>query len=335
MAVAYIGKVVEVNPIEGADRIESVVVVCGGGGKWRGTAQKGLHHIDELVEVYIQDAILPQTERFAFMEKHHWRVSMKKFKGVPSECLIMPLDVSYWTMASIESERVTNSGLLIGTIIPNIEKYEKPIPPNMAGEVYGNFPTHLIPKTDEPNFQSAPQLVEALKGKRCFITVKCDGCSATFYNHNGHFGCCSRNLELKDSPNNSMWRLARAYGLIEKLPNGTAIQAEIVGPGVLKNTMELKEVDMRVFNVYDILNRKYLDYHNFLAFTGAYELPTVPLAYPVGDFNVSTEEELRKLAEGNYENGHLREGIVIRPVIEEEVLGERLSFKVINLSYKN
>ena len=92
MAVAYIGKVIKINPIKGADRIESLEVVCGQGGKWMGTAQKGLHQVDDLVEVYLQDAILPQTDRFSFMDKYGYRVSMRKFKGVPSECLIMPTD---------------------------------------------------------------------------------------------------------------------------------------------------------------------------------------------------------------------------------------------------
>jgi len=56
--LAYIGKIVEVNPIVGADFIDSYTVVCGEGGKWMGTSQKGMK-VGSLVEVYLQDCIVP------------------------------------------------------------------------------------------------------------------------------------------------------------------------------------------------------------------------------------------------------------------------------------
>jgi nucleoside-triphosphatase THEP1 len=45
-------------------------------------------------------------------------------------------------------------------------------------------------------------------------------------------------------------------------------------------------------------------------------------------------ECLREIAEGTYQSGVQREGIVIRPVREMRVEGQRLSFKVVNLLYK-
>ena len=91
--LAYVGQVITVYPIHGADRIESLEVVCGKGGRWRGTAKKSEFAVGELCEVYLQDALLPQTERYAFLEQRGWRVRMMRLRGVPSECLIMPLTI--------------------------------------------------------------------------------------------------------------------------------------------------------------------------------------------------------------------------------------------------
>jgi len=325
MAVAYIGKVIKINPIKGADRIESLEVVCGKGGKWRGIAGKGLRQVDDLVEVYLQDAILPKEDRFLFMEKHKYIVKMQKFKGVPSECLIMPTDPKLTEQPSHSSA----SGH-VGQPIPNIEKYEKPIPANLAGEVLGQFPTHLVPKTDEPNFQTVPEMVEALKGKQCYVTVKCDGSSATFYKHEGHFGVCSRNLELKDTENNTLWELVRKYDICAHLSEDFAIQVECIGEGIQSNPMGIKGHDIRIFNIYDIKTRRYLGYKRMMVLAKMLQIPTVPYICEF-EFGDPSDEDLRKLAVGNYDNGKPREGIVIRPMEEMVVNGERLSFKVINL----
>jgi len=74
--LAYLGQVIHVYPIPDADRIESLEVVCGKGGRWRGTAKKAEFAVGELCEVYLQDALLPQTERYAFLEPRGWRVRM-------------------------------------------------------------------------------------------------------------------------------------------------------------------------------------------------------------------------------------------------------------------
>lgn len=49
-----------------------------------------------------------------------------------------------------------------------------------------------------------------------------------------------------------------------------------------------------------------------------------------------TDEELRKMAEGVYAGTDTqREGIVVRPIEVIRIDGRRLSFKVLNLNYKN
>lgn len=312
--LVYIGKIVSIFPIKNADRIESVEVVCGDGGKWKGTVQKGQFKNGDLCQVYLQDSLLPHTEEFAFMENKEWRVKMMKLRGVPSEVLIMPQ-----TIVGDVGDDITQQA--------NVEKYEKQIPVGMGGEIYGSFPS-FIPKTDEPNFQKVPEMVESLRGKRFYSTVKVDGSSATIYKYNEHFGCCSRNWERKESDSNIIWQIAKEYEWDKILPDGFAFQFEIAGPGIQKNPMGLKKVQPFIFNIYDIKNNCYIPDIFYYSYT-----PTIEIVDYNKIFNFKSDDDLRKYAEGKYPNGRQREGIVIRPMISD-INNERISFKVINLLYK-
>jgi hypothetical protein len=90
------------------------------------------------------------------------------------------------------------------------------------------------------------------------------------------------------------------------------------------------------FNAFDISGQYYLDFENFLYLIKDLELQTVPIEYSDITFTWKTVEELLELARGNYEGTNTpKEGIVIRPAIEEDsyILDGRLSFKVINNDY--
>jgi RNA ligase (TIGR02306 family) len=325
--VAYIGRIINIEPIPKADFIVSATVDCINGGTWMGTVKKDQFKVDEMVEVYLQDALLPKTKEFDFMEQYKYRVAMRRFKNVPSECLIMPMTLNmsmYGTVGTSIDE------------VKGVEKYEKPIPVCLGGIAKGNFPTHLISKTDEPNFQTAGRLVHALKGQPYYAAVKADGSSGTIYKHDNHFGCCSRNLELKPDTNPVVWQLAKKYDIERFLPDDMAIQFEMVGPGIQGNRMKLDEIDMRIFNVYSIKKREYFNAAFFIDFCEAFCLPTVEIIKWDEIFDFEDKEALRKFAEGRYTGTReQREGVVIRPMIETKVGHQRLSFKVINLLYKD
>lgn len=325
--LVYIGKVNAIFPIPDADRIESLEVVCGTGGKWRGSAIKGQFQVGDLCEVYLQDSLVPQTERFAFMERRGWRVRMERLRGMPSECLIMPCE----TLGNIGTDITEAAG---------VTKYEKVMPANIGGDILGAFPSY-IPKTDEPNFQRVPYLVAALIGRPYYVTVKADGSSGTIFWHNNGDGTgsihgCSRNYELKDLPGTAVWQLIRRYKLDERLAifPDLVLQFEIVGPGIQGNPLGLKQVDLRLFNVYNKGQHEYASFEEMLATARYLELPTVEIVEAGAAFPAMTDDDLRKYAERTYPNGRKAEGIVIRSTETDRVEGERLSFKVINLLYK-
>ena len=319
--VAIIGKISLISPIPNADRIVSAKVDCGRTeGAWFGVVKKGQFQVGDTVEVYLQDALVPQTERFSFMEKSKYRVRIQTLRGSRSECLIM------------ENE----SGLPFGTEIPGIQKYEKPLDVRLAGNAKGDFP-RFIPKTDEPNFQKVPDMIEAIQNLPVYISVKADGSSTTAYHNNEQKGVCSRNLELQESETSAQWAVTRKYGILEALERAGnfALQFEIVGEGIQGNPMGLQGHEVRAYNLYDIDNRRYCDYTELLAFCTKNSIPMVDVVRIVTE-SVWNDSMLIAASHGLYPNGRPREGIVIRPVKEVRMPdGQRLSFKVINPEYKD
>lgn len=304
-AMAVVGRIIETAPIEGADRIIQAVVNCGASGKWTGVVGKDME-VGQGVTVFLQDALLPPgDERWAFMEKHKWRVRMARFKGVPSECLIVP--------GAPDMPLGTDMSDVLG-----VTKYEKPIPASMAGDAVGAFPS-FIPKTDEPNFQTVPEFVARLAEGEWYASEKADGTSCTVWNDDAGMHVCSRNWELREftasGASNVYWRTARKYGM-ERLPRGLALQFEIVGPGIQGNQMGLKDLEVRAFTIYHFGgfyqygDKGYMPRAKLIDVCRELEIPLVQgidhaqRAY--------TTDELRNLAEIIYPNGKPGEGIVIR-----------------------
>jgi RNA ligase (TIGR02306 family) len=319
MIVATVGRIKEIRPIEDADRIEAATVICGQAGKWDGVVQKGQFKEGDKCNVFLPDALLPQRPEFAFMEKHHWRVRIARFRGAPSECLIMEL--------MVDGEIGDDVAPALGVI-----KYEKPIPASMQGDIYGNFPS-FIPKTDEPNFQVVPEIVQTLVGKPYVSTVKYDGTSCTVYKHEGHFGVCSRNWEMKPGPN-VYWKMAEKYELEKWIPEDTAYQFEIIGPSIQSNPLGLKDNEIRLFAMWDINGRVFYSVEDMDTNTLSVGIPYVEIVESGDAFPTLGDDELRSLAEGYYPNHKPREGIVIRSMAEMTT-DNRLSFKVVNPLYKD
>ena len=316
--LVYIGKIISRTPIEGADLIESATVVCGPGGKWNGIVGIGRFKVGDLCLVYLPDSVIPESEELAFMKKSNWRVKMQKFKGAPSEVLIMPM---------------VNESLSVGTDCTTrfgVTKYHKPVPAHLQGIMEGKFPD-FIPKTDEPNYQNAEgaYCIEQLEGKPYYSTEKCDGSSTTAYKYKGHFGVCSRNWEMKRNEKNGYWMVALKYDLENKIPEGFALQWETCGPGIQSNPMGLKEIEGFAFSAYKIDEHRFLTMNELIKFC-------VLLGFPTAQFlsfgPLFSSQRLELLGEGRYKNGKPREGVVVRS--QENFGGNPLSFKVINLNYE-
>jgi RNA ligase (TIGR02306 family) len=320
--LAYVGKIIETKPIEGADRIHLATAICGPGGKWRGVTPKEIGLGDPVV-VFLHDAILPEQPEYEFMRSRKFRVSQARFKGVPSECLIMP----YGGDAEIGYDISSKAG---------VKKYEKPIDFDGPLLPAGNFPSFLR-KTDEVLAQKVPWMLEWMQGKRVGITLKLDGTSLTAFRHQGRIGVCSRNLELKEA-DNPYWRAVKQACIQNKLlwlREGHAIQAELCGPKIQKNPLGLTDHRLFIFDIYDIKNNEYLAPDKYW-----WNDDTVPIVALRHSFDMSLDQLQELASQQKYQSGKPAEGIVVRtlddPWCVDPDTGARVraSFKVLNLDYR-
>lgn len=340
--LASIQKIIKVEPIPGADKIE-VYTVLG----WKVVGKKGEFKPGDLVVYFEIDSLIPYTEWSSFLWKEKddknkpYRLRTIKFKGQISQGLIQPLSILEGKKYESDKRESPIYEWKEGqdvTKLLGITKYEPPTPANLIGQIKGTFPS-FIPKTDEIRIQTCPEVIEEFKGKEIYITNKIDGTSCTIYFNNGEFGVCSRNLELQENKDHTFWKIVERYNLKQKLielNKNIAIQGEVYGEGIQKNPVGIKGQDIAIFNVYDINEGKYLDYPDMINIVEKLGLKTVPVEY-VGIFKEDWDlNKLMEMAKGNYPNTHnIREGIVIRTTKEgySNALKGRMSFKVINNDY--
>jgi RNA ligase (TIGR02306 family) len=233
--------------------------------------------------------------------------------------------------------------------ILNIQKFEPPEPACLGGNTKGSFPSFMI-KTDETRVQVLQDVLTRHKGIQCYTAEKIDGSSCSVFlnlhlDFKDQFGVCSRNQELKRdepeigeysfSPKNTFWAMAEKYDLennLRTLGRNLAIQGEVIGEGIQKNKYKLRGHDLRVFNIFDIDNYKYLDYAEFITLSAQLGLTTVPIL----DTNFTLVDDIDYLVELSKGSSVLnaqtrREGIVIRPLVEiDDPRFGRVSFKSIN-----
>jgi hypothetical protein len=308
-ALSWGGRIENLSPINDADRIVRADVDCGPGGRWSGVVRKDDFKVNDSCLVILADAIVPDEPMFAFLKDK--RIKMMRLRGCPSEVLIIK-EPSIFGESYDQALKVT--------------KYEKPLP--AGGNQVGSFPSN-IPKTDEPNFQIVPQMVEALEGMEYYATVKYDGSSHTVFYTDGKPRICSRNWEVERNEIIEKYKFRNL-----DIGRPLAIQFELIGPGVQGNPLGLEDKEIRVFSIYDIENHTYLGFNALVTYCDLWGLPMVEVVKR-GYWNRKSDDEIRDMAKGTYPNGKPREGIVIRPTAVTRVGQRFLSFKIINLDYES
>jgi len=250
--LATIRKILDIQPIEGADAIE-----CAQVDGWKVVVKRGEFEIGQLATYFEIDSWIPEhVAPFLCKDKREFngvpgaRLRTIKLRGQISQGLLLPA-----ANDAAEGDDVTEA---LG-----VQKYEAPIPAQLAGQVRGNFPL-FVPKTDQERIQNLGFELEGWTTRDWIweVTEKLDGSSMTAYLYQGEFGVCSRNLDLKEDENNSFWKAARANDLEEKLRHigrNLALQGELIGEGIQKNPYALKGQQFYLFDIYDIDAGRYLN----------------------------------------------------------------------------
>jgi len=285
-------------------------------------------NIGDLV-VYIQtDTVVPNIDEFNFLANKKYRVNCIRLRGEYSNGLILPM--------SILPDGEYNVGYDVTDII-GVKKYEKPVS-YTSGDAAGPFPTHIISKSDEIRIENHPDLIENFRNKDVYVSVKHDGSSLSIINHEKEgFMVCSRNNMIKESDKSKYWNPVFKYKLKERLPIGYSIQCELIGNKIQKNRENIKGLDIRVFHVWKLEDRKLLDYDEFKDFCDTIGVPTVDLYYR-GKFKWnSVDDMIEEAKKVKYSNNAIAEGLVWKLAHNEfsDVLCKELSVKTINYNYKD
>lgn len=283
----------EIRPIENADAIECVIILG-----WTVVAKKGEFKVGDKCVFFEIDSILPNEEKYSFLdykeEYNGYRLKTVRLRGQLSQGLVLPINAF-----NLEED------LEVGTDLTErlqIIKYEPPVPEEVGAKPSSRV--WEISKTDEDRYQSNPYLVEALRGKEYYASVKLDGTSTTvILNFNDEdkpeVNVCGRNTCYEENPNNKYWAVAMKYNMKEKILgyfNKTgkrlAFQGELIGPKIQANKMGLSENDLYIFNVF-IADGKQpyekCDLDTALNIVKELELKFVPIEL-TGTFEYDTED---------------------------------------------
>ena len=320
--LATIRKIDALRPIPDADAIECAVV-----GGWTAVVKRGEFKAGDLavyceIDSWIPHALAPflskGKEPRVFDGIAGERLRTMKLRGQLSQGLLLPFAI----MKPFFDDILFTEGVDVSELL-GIVKYEAPIPAQLAGEVKGMFPG-WIQKTDQERIQNLKEELDYwLKEQHVWeVTEKLDGSSMTVFLRDGEFGVCSRNLELKPSESNSLWKVAIRNELELKLrraDRNLALQGELIGEGIQGNPYKQKGQEFFLFDIYDIDTSKYFTPAERKAFVEEHDIKHVPvLAFGAelwDTLGINSIDGILRFAEGKSVMGMIgceREGVVFK-----------------------
>ncbi len=334
--LATIRRIADIQPIEDADAIE-VATVDG----WKVVIKRGEFAVGDLA-VYLEiDSWVPH-ELAPFLSKGSEPREYNGVKGERLRTIKLRGQVSQGLLLTIDKTGHPNMPFYdIGddlTEFLGIQKWEAVLPAQLQGQAKGNFPTSLIPKTDQERIQNCfgdiqkrakrfatekvwnaetqtleehPVEVPAdFKEPTYEVTMKLDGSSCTIFRWENELRVCSRNLELKINEENAdNTFVAMALKIGDRIPEGYGVQGELMGPGIQGNREGFTEHKFFVFDVFDIQKHEYLKPTDRRMVCNAKYFDHVPVLGEDWTAPESVDAGLA-LAEGPSINHKIREGLV-------------------------
>jgi RNA ligase (TIGR02306 family) len=355
-----IATIKEILPHNNADRLEIVKVY-----DWDVVTQKGKYAAGDLVLYIPVDAVLPSDlEQQLFppdskITLHRSRIRAIRIRGVVSQGMVVD-------PASLEKLKPYSivEGADYAEVL-GITKYEPPVyslPSKMQAKSTKkktqnpNFRKY----TDIENFKWYPDLFR--EGEMVYISEKLHGTSfragwfpmeantlwrkiKKFFGYLPDWQFCwgSRTVQIQDKGAHKGYygedvytQCVEKYNLKTEIPVGMAIYGEIVGCAGKEPIQKgyhygCQPGEFRLY-VYDVQrNNVWLDYPAFKREVSRMGLCPVPLLY-LGPYSRESANELRG-GDSLIGNQEVREGIVIKPVIEEDCRAGRKLLKWISDDY--
>jgi RNA ligase (TIGR02306 family) len=337
-------EILTVHEHPNADALELAQV-----GLYRAVVAKGAYRTGDAAVYIPEQAVLPDelieelglTGRLAGARSN--RVKAVRLRGELSQGIVCrPKALAGVDLVRAAAERTDFAELL------GITKWVPPVPPMMSGEV--EPAPGLLPWLEIENIRRHPDVFTA--GEPVVLTEKVHGsaCLLTYHAEDGRVevsskGFGARSLALKEDERNLYWRAVRHHGVAEAAARlagrlgarRVGVFGEVYGDGVQDLTYGADaRRDTLGYAVFDVAAEidgtvRWLDPAGLLdgelplvprLYEGPYDIDTV-LAYASGRETVSGREL------------HLREGVVIRPVVERysPVTGGRAIAKAVSFAY--
>jgi RNA ligase (TIGR02306 family) len=341
-----------VEPHPNADLLELAQV-----GLYRAVVPKDVYRTGDYAIYIPEQAIIPDalieelglTGKLAGKEKN--RVKAVRLRGELSQGIVCrPRALGTWGKS--DDQLMAATGLDFAEQL-GIEKWVPEIPAHMSGKV---IPApDLIRWVDIENLKRYPDIftpgepvvaTEKIHGTCCLVTYHVP--SDTLMVSSKGFG--ERSLALELSATNLYWRAADQFQLYEKLGSyaenegvtTVALFGEVYGAGIQdldygkvagrNDTLGFVAFDMAV--VVPGTGKHWLSTLEFAATMRAYEIPHAPVLYD-GPFVLGALELITSGLTVLGDGAHMREGIVIRPLMEQNspILGGRKIAKLVSDEY--
>lgn len=322
--MASVRKIDAISPIPNADAIEVATI-----GGWRVVVKRDEFSVGDLavyceVDSWIPNAIAPFLSKDKEPREYDGvkgeRLRTVKLRGQVSQGLLIKVGERFGDTVVLSAADATpyQEGDDVSEAL-GIQKYEPPVPAQLAGMVAGPFPS-VFPKTDEERIQNLAHEWHEISTAAYEVTEKLEGSSMSVGLIGGEFIVCSRNLNLAESEGNSFWAQARRYDVEAKLRNlnmdNFIIQGELIGEGVQGNYYGIKGQDFYVFAIYDVTAAQYVSPTQRQLICKDLGLNHVPVISYSGTFANFSVAAILDLANGRSQlnPNKLREGLVFKEI---------------------
>lgn len=338
--LAYVVEVADVSPVEGSDFLDLVKFLG-----WQAVVSRDSFKVgdkgvffeaDTEISAPLGRVIAPNNK----LIKDGIKVKVSRIRGALSHGLLLPVEDFYEAFSKdfidYNADDLTE---LFGLEQPRSEEVY------VDGEKVIRVFHPVISKTDEIRGQSNPRYLEALHGKPYYITEKIDGTSRTIVFEDGEFSVYTRRTLVAENESALVYKILEESGVIDSIKKAgedVYLQGELYGEKIQGNRLKIKGNRFAVFNIGNPKTGAYYsrtDWEEVLKRIDPDGKIELVKTIDTGDSFNYDFKELSAIANEFYEGtNYVREGIVIRPLHEDtlsgEKFGERLSFKILSEEYE-
>lgn len=347
--LATLVKVNYTDKIKNRDKKELINMA---GGRYA-VVEKGKYKSNDVVVFVKTNSIFPENSKY-FKLTNGKPIREIKFDKISFEGIVISLD------DICKDFNIEKNTLKLGDDVTDLIGVMKYVEEEEKSVYDGNdFPTEIVPKTEEEYGKNLiiynenkydkekdnPKTFWLNEQTKVVITKKVDGASFTVLitknlkeEWNVLFFGRNKKINFNDKFNKHFEEVVKKYldsnvliKYCQEKNYQLGIQGEVFGPGINANRCGVDEISFKVFNIYDINSKKYIDFKIMKEICDDLKLDVVEIVY-YGNFKDEfTMEYLLELTENQfYENGKVCEGIVFKTEGEQR----RLSFKLLSKKFK-